>query len=147
MYNNDEQALSKEQKEELLREYNLKAEKRYKLGKIIVAAIAITNVVITLLSNIIGSFNVINVIIQVAFSVALFMGVRWVKWLFIVGSVLSVLLAFYIFFTSMDILNNTALIWNVTVLIATLIEAVVAGIMLIFSKSVAEFLYDQRTKK
>lgn len=116
-------------------------QKRYYRGKLIVYSIAICNVIITLLSNISGDFNIMHIIVQSGFSIALLIGKNWARWLFVFGSISAVLFTLYILPFIVNMGKQVPIIFVVTP-----IEAVISGSLLVFNKSVSEFFYDKQAK-
>ena len=144
MIMDDEKNISALEKKKMIEEYEKRTIKRYRFGKVAVFTIATLNIIFTILSNIIGSFNIFNIIIQISLSVALFMGVRWVRWFFVAGSVLSIGFTLY---ALMNLLGQGEIyIGYIIFMILSLIEAAVSGGLLAFNKGVSEFLYSQRTE-
>ncbi len=144
MIMDDEKNISALEKKKMIEEYEKRIIKQYRFGKVAVFTIATLNIIFTILSNIIGSFNILNVIIQISLSVALFMGVSWVRWFFVAGSVLSIGFTLY---ALMSLLGQGEIyIGYIIFMILSLIQAAVSGGLLAFNKGVSEFLYSQRTE-
>ena len=138
----DEEEISEKEKEAMIKENNLKIEKRYQRGKILVSVIAICNVVFVLWSNIVGSFNIVGVIIQIALSVALFRGVSWVRWFFVAGSALNVISIIYV----LNILFTTGKELPTTLIVISALSAfqsIAGGIILAIDRGVSDFLHEQ----
>lgn len=140
----NERPFSDDEKDSIISDYEMKQKKLYRRGKLIVTTIAISNVVIEILGSVFVSFNVIQLIVQIAFSIALYWGVRWVRWLFVIGSALNVFFALQMLYFFIDIGESIPILLGV-ILILDVVYAVGTGVLLIFSKSVSEFLYGQRT--
>lgn len=108
--------------------------KQYNLGKVIVIAIAMTNVIFTIIGNTIGNFNFINIFVQIVLSIALIMAVRWVRWIFIVGSILCIGMTSFIL---ADISRGGNIpMW---IYVTALIDATLTSGLLIFNKSVKAY--------
>lgn len=121
--------------------YKNDIQKRYYRGKLIVYIIAICNIIVTLLSNIYGDFNIINIIIQIGLSIALLTGKNWARWLFVFGAISAVLFVLYILPSIANMGSQVPII-----LVVLAIEPAISGSLLIFNKSVSEFFYDKQTK-
>ena len=143
MYNNEDY-LSTQDKEKMIYEYERNAERRLQIGKIIVYAIAISSFVLTLLSNVLYGFNLFNIIVRLAMSVALVKGVRWVRWLFVATAFISVL-TFITFLAASHTEALSVFVWGILIFGAIL--DLTDGILLAFNKCVAEFLYSQYARK
>ena len=144
MIMDDEKNISALEKKKMIEEYEKRIIKQYRFGKVAVFTIATLNIIFTILSNIIGSFNILNVIIQISLSVALFMGVSWVRWFFVAGSILNIGVSLYVL---MNLLGEWEIyIGYIIFTILSLIQAAVSGGLLAFNKGVSEFLYSQRTE-
>ncbi len=82
---------STEEKEQAFQQFLLAQEHRAKVGSWILYGIAGGNVFFSL-STLILSFSgngLLSLLIQIGFGIALCLGVRWVRWLFIVGCLLG----------------------------------------------------------
>lgn len=114
-------------------------EKRFKRGKMTVYAIAILNIVFTIVSFFL-SFNLFSLIVQIVLSICLIAGVTWVRYLFAVGAALAV-------FVSVQLLVISAETGLVGLVIYSLLMIVYSGIacyLLFKSEAVSEFLYAQK---
>lgn len=131
-----------ETKEEREREYEryLKRQARqYTAGKVIVFTIAVLNIVNAIFSAFLD-FNFIAFIIQVIISIALVAGVTWVRYLFVVGSVLSILFNFMLLAGWDESYTS-----GIAILIAVqMVYAITSCLLLIKSNAVSEFLYSQK---
>jgi hypothetical protein len=114
-------------------------ERMYHTGKAIVFTIATLNIILSVISFF-TDFDFISLIVQIALSIALYRGVRWVKYLFAAGSVISVILILYAFTSGNFDMPNVL----IGFLIFCLIFSVFSAIFLFVSKSVSAFLYAQR---
>lgn len=142
MYNNEEY-ISEQDKQKMIDEYEKNAEKRLLHGKIIVYTLAILTFAVTLLSNILFGFNLFNIVVRFAMSVALIKGIQWVRWLFVATACLSVFLLFTIF---PEAGGQTISLINLAVIIVGVVSDILCITFLSFNKSVSEFLYDQSSK-
>ena len=137
MYDDDK--ISTHEKEIIFKQFEDDLEKHYHNGRIIVFNIAILNIIFSIINNIMGNFSILKIIVQIVLSTALFMGVKWVRYLFVVGALLSIIFNLYIFssYMAQD---------KVICLVSCLIHAIISGSLLAFNKSVSDFLYYQRTR-
>ena len=142
MYNNEEY-ISEQDKQKMINEYQINAEKRLFYGKIIVYSLAILTFAITLLSNILSGFILFNIAIRFAMSVALLKGVQWVRWLFVATACLSVFLLIAI----LPEASGLAIpLLNLALIIIGVASDILCISFLAFNKCVSEFLYDQSSK-
>ena len=142
MYNNEEY-ISEQNKQNMINQYEKNTEKRLFHGKIIVYTLAILTFAITVISNILSGFNLFNIAIRFAMSVALIRGVQWVRWLFVATACLSV----FLLLTILPAASGQAIpLLNLALIIIGVISDILCIIFLSFNKSVSEFLYDQSTK-
>ncbi len=130
---------TKEEREQEYNRYLARQERQYTMGRAIVFSIASINVIFAILSAF-TDFRFFSLIIQVAMSIALFAGVTWVRYLFVIGSALSILLSF------MVIAGYAAeMPWGV--LLLTVIQmgfSAGSAILLLRSNAVSDFLYSQK---
>ncbi|MBE7031818.1 MAG: hypothetical protein E7401_02515 [Ruminococcaceae bacterium] len=142
MYNNEEY-ISEQDKQKMIDDYKKNAEKRLFQGKMIVYTLAILTFLVTLLSNILYSFNLFNIIVRFAMSVALIRGIQWVRWLFVATACLSVFLLVVIL---PEASGQTISLLNLAIIIVGVVSDILCITFLSFNKSVSEFLYDQSSK-
>lgn len=138
--------LFKQEKEDGTAAHSYNMQKSCHKGKIIVYAIAICNIVFTLLNNLLGEFSILNIIIQMGLSLALLMGVNWVRWLFVIGSGLALFCYVCIFSYMLHTENQVPMILMVLSYLSPL-QAAISGYLLVFNRSVADYFYDQKIKK
>ena len=120
--------------------FRKKQARQYRVGGSIVFAIAALNVLFSLISAML-EFRLVVLIFQIGLSVALFAGVVWVRYLFVVGAVLHIIIGMNWFAQGLAANRPAEFIALVV------IEMVVAGIsalLLLFSPAVKEFLYEQK---
>ncbi len=129
-------------KAEREQEYNRFVEKQarqYKTGRAIVFSIAGINMLIALLAFI-YNLNVLNLIVQLTLSICLALGVSWVRYLFIIGAGLAVLVYGMVVFVALG--EGLLLIGILSLLYVA--YAVAVTILLFRSEAVSEFLYKQK---
>lgn len=133
-----------EEKQRMIEEHAQKQKRLYTHGKIIVTVIAMVNIVGTIAASFL-SFNLFQLIIQIVLSIALLMGVSWVRYLFAVGAALSCFLSFYLLLaTDYSLMSASGKALLISYLIFTLCYSIISCILLFTSKSVSEFLYAQK---
>ncbi|MHA7965746.1 MerR family transcriptional regulator [Paenibacillus sp. CAU 1782] len=129
-------------KEEREQEYNRFVEKQarqYTRGRAIVFAIAGINVLLTFFAFF-YNLNIINLIIQVVFSICLALGIRWVRYLFIAGAGISVLR----FVAPLFWAFSEGLLLIAFLIVLYIAYAIASCLLLIRSEAVSEFLYTQK---
>lgn len=142
MYDDDK--ISTDENKIILEQGEKGLDKHYHNGKIIVLIIAILNVIFSIIGNYIGNWNILNIIVQMGLSLALYNGVRWVWGLFTVCTFFE---ALFIPFTFLSYINKGItlhvgmLIW----IALGYINAAVSFSLLAYNKSVSHFLNDKRT--
>ena len=141
MYNNEEY-ISEQDKQKMIDEYEQTSAKQLLTGKIIVCVIAVSSFIFSTISNILFDFNVFDILISYAMAIALFCGVRWIRWLYVASAFISCLTFFSVLASSST--DIPALGWFIITL-GTAYD-LVCGVLLAFNKSVSEFLYHQQTK-
>jgi hypothetical protein len=133
--------ISSFEKEQAIKEFNLKQERQYKTGKFIVFTIATINIIGSIISAF-TNFNLFSLIIQIVLSIALFCGISWVRYLFAIGAALGAFGILYVLIgegirpdTPAHVVASIAAYW---------VYCVISSIVLFASKSVSEFLYSQK---
>lgn len=133
--------LTDQEKEQALKEFEQRQEKRYKTGKAIVFTIAAVNIIGSIATSF-GKFNLFSLLIQIALSIALFCGVSWVRYLFAAGAALSVFSMFYLLTAAAAGANIPVL--AIVFIVAYMAYGIASSIVLFASKSVSWFLYGQK---
>ena len=135
--------ISQEQKEQALIDYEMRLNKRISVGKTIIIAIAILEILSSIFSAI-ANANIFTLIISVIISVALLSGKTWARYLFAAGMVINVIFISYVL-----IENNAAPSFNalpsvtVIILLINLVYAISCTVLLFTSKSVSEYMYSK----
>lgn len=133
------EAGTKEDRTRAYEQFMERQQRRYRLGKAIVFTIAALNVVFSLISAVL-ELRLFSLLIQIALSVALFMGVTWVRYLFVFGAALQIFLALNLLLHAGAALPAG---W-IAVIVVQMIVAGVSGALLLFSSAVSDFLYTQK---
>lgn len=132
--------VTKETREKEFKLYQEKEEKRYRMGRNIVVTIAAANVISTICGSFL-QFNLFSLIVQIAVSIALVAGVSWIRYLFAFGSLLSIVLGFYILTSGYAHQLSTLILAGV---IIQIVFSLASAIFLFKSRCVSEFLYAQK---
>lgn len=145
--NNNMTELTSFEKEQALDEHNIKQQKLYKRGKIIVSIITLLQVwqaVLSLFTN----GGVLGLIVNLALAAALFFGVRWVRYLIAAVNVIGIFTGLYTLLGGVIDYSAAEDISTVHVIVAGGILGILICIFisctLLFSKAVSEFLYHQK---
>jgi len=129
---NDEENLTKEQREQLVLDTQHKRERAEAVGKVIIFTIAIINIVMSILDLVLtpsgGGF--FSLILSIVFSVALMFGQNWARILFVIGLGFSILVSFYAIFTG-----------AFHIIFVIILAYSVAATILLFCKPVHEYMY------
>jgi len=127
--------MTKEQREQALLEYRQRLDKKIKTGRTVVYVIAIINVVMAGASAAVN-FNLISLIVQIVFSVALCAGVAWVRFLFAAGAGFNAI-------TTLMLLTTAAAelpLWMPFVIVFNVVICAASCVTLFYSESVREFM-------
>lgn len=117
-------------------------EKRERLGKVLVGSIAAVHLIGPVL-QLLFDFklsSLLTFILAGLLSLGLWNGIRWIRLLFAAVSGLSVLYTLYLLLGGGIDFNGGAF-WIVLLLILQLAYSAAACLLLLFSKSIKEFLY------
>jgi len=130
--------ITEQEKQKAIEEFYAQQEKQYKKGKIIVSTITLLNIIVAIASAF-NNFNLLTLIIEISLSIALFCGVRWVRYFFAIEGVLNAVIILYV------LMNATVNIpvYYIIIAVIYMIYYVIRSIILFVSKSVSEFLYIQ----
>ena len=131
------ESFTNEQKEQMMKEFESKQAKMLRTGKVIVIVIASVNIIMTILSSIVGNFNLFSFIIQIVFSIALLSGVAWVRYLFAAGAAIGTVMLLYILMSGEHYLTPALVI----ILLVAAAYSIICSVLLFTSKSVSEYMY------
>lgn len=134
------------EKQQMADEYRKSQERLYTRGKIIVFIIASMNILSTIITFF-TDFNFIKLIVQIALSIALFCGISWVRYFFAIGTGLAFVFCSYMLlsgaaFSTVTVSPEKYLL--LLYLVLNLCYSLISCILLLKSKSIAEFLYSQK---
>ena len=135
----DEETLTDAQKQQMILEYEINQQRRYQTGKVIVWVIAMINIVGSIVNFVLMLTGFFNLLVQIAFSIALICGVAWVRYLFAIGAAIGAVVVLITIGYVMQGHMGLAIF-----LLAYGAYSVICSILLFANKSVSEFLYGQR---
>lgn len=140
---------SREEKDRAYQAYRKRSENQMRRGRIMTYAIAAACVLLALLVCLQnpGFLNIALVPIQLIFSVLLCMGYGWVRWLFVVGCINSTISACFFLVYLPQAEAAAAIVispWLYAHYGLAAVVNIASAVLLIFSKSVREFLYYQK---
>jgi len=127
------------EKEQALIDFENRQKKRLVVGKTIVMFIALLNVILAVMSAI-ANFNLLTLVIQITLSIALFLGVIWVRYLFAIGAALGFAINLYLL---VNIVNEPT-VWIILFLVLNIVFNIASCILLFANKYVSDFLYSQK---
>lgn len=125
-----------------MQNYTKKIEKSERIGKVLVVIIAVLNLLAPI-ANVITDFRLgplLSLVLAGILSAALFSGVTWVRYLFALCAGIN---TFYMLFLLLGgaIEFTGGHLWIVLLLILQLAYSAATCLLLLFSKSIKEFLY------
>ncbi|RCW63382.1 helix-turn-helix domain-containing protein [Saliterribacillus persicus] len=132
---------SKEDKKRKYQLFNEQQQESYIIGKLIIYIIVFLHIVFSTIITLSINLNLIAYLLLIAFGAALIVGITWVRYLFIAGVVINVLLTLEVF-----IGGN---IWSLSsefkvFLIIQIICSIIYGILLIVHPGIKEYEYVQK---
>lgn len=110
-------------------------------GFIIIAVIAAVNVLSSIVSLILGNGNILALILNIVFSIALLAGQSWARVLFFISLILSAGINLYVFFVGL--VSGLPPFTLVLCAICAVFSAA-GAVLLLCSKSVREYMYHQK---
>ncbi len=142
-----EPKVSQEEKQRVLRKVERQQDDLFRRGRIIVATIAISYTITTILMDL-GHFNPFVLWLRLCLACTLWWGVFWVRYLFLFFAALSSIEALFYFLACFDAPAPTLTWWLTTIFYAlALTECILICIALPASKAVQEFFYVRNTRK
>lgn len=130
---------TKLEKEQALKEFQKRQEKKYKTGKAIIFIIAGLNLMGTIISAF-NNFDITKFVVQIILSMCLISGFAWARYLFAVGSALGATMMLY----ALVSISTNVYVTDIVIAVFYLIYCIVCSIILFTSKSVSEYLYKQQ---
>ena len=137
-----EEKLTGKQKRRALQEHRDKHKRMYQAGKNIVITIAISNIALNILWFVFNTDNLLATLLQIIISIVLCFGIKWARIAFVLLAVMGLVLMFVQLSDSWVLLHTP-----IALLVffgAFRVYQIVCSVLLIASKSVSEFLYDQK---
>ena len=147
----DRGLVSEEEKQQAIREYEQRQLRQLQVGRWIVYAIAVGNVIGSFLTQFfvqgVSFFSIAGFVIDVVLSLALCWGVRWVRWLFVATSLYAVLIGLAALCFAPGMSGAGAVpVWMWLALGLRVVWSGASAGLLIWNKGVREFLYQQKNK-
>jgi hypothetical protein len=136
-----ETKLSKEEREAILIEREERLERNYKRGKLIVAVISITWILLTIITMFIN-FSVLVLIINLIAAGALWFGVKWVRFYY-AGSVVFWCFAYFSILFRSELLSQVP-VWGLVLIMIQLNFGIISAILLFKDKGVIDFMDYQK---
>ncbi len=133
--------ITEQEKVQSILKFHKKQQRNYMVGKIIVITIATINTLLSLMSFFID-FDYISLVIQIILIIALLYGVVWVRYLFAIGSMLSVYFLLKLLTNGYIVMFTST--YSVIYTVFLLTYSLISCILLFTSKSVSAFLYKQK---
>lgn len=132
-----------------LDEFEEKQRRSYEMGKKIVYLIAGINILFDIITIFIShEFDFIKILIHTALAIALIYGVTWVRYLYAVSGILTILLIIMTLPEVIELLHFSAISGiNLLVLILAICYSAVSPVVLICSKSVKEYMYSKKSER
>lgn len=124
-------------------QFEARQRRMYERGKILVYLIAGVNIFFSVITPFFsGEFKPIRLAVHLVLNICLICGFSWVRYLYIAGGILSVLAVI----VAIPQLPPLALLPAAYILILVLVVIcdIVMTVLLIFSKSIKEYLYQRR---
>lgn len=133
---------SREEKQRAFEEYEARQKSRYETGKRLVYLTAGIYTVYGLLDLILNfSFGgIISFCVEIGLSIALCCGVRWVRWWLAIGNLLS---SFLLLLLAFEAAPEGLPGWFWAFWAVSIAASIITAVLLIWNKSVREFLYQQ----
>lgn len=125
-------------------EFEARQRRMYERGRVLVYLIAGVNILFSAITPLIsGEFNLVRLVVHLLLNIALICGFSWVRYLYIAGGVLSILMVLM----SLPQLSQLTQVpvGPVVVLVLVTLFSIVSTALLIFSKSIKEYMYQRRT--
>jgi len=135
------------QKEQDLKNFEIKQNRRLLIGKIIVLMTIISSILIVFIDLIIfNNFNFLNIfdiVANVIFSLLLYLGIVWIKYLFVVFAAYNLYNIVVLF---LNLLSYKASLGALIFVSFIILYNFSVCILLLINKYVQEFLYSQKYK-
>lgn len=138
-----------EKQEAELDSFEEKQRWNFERGRLLVYLIAGMNILFDIITILITrEFEFLKFVIHVALSVALVYGVTWVRYLYAVSGILTVVVSIMALPGLMGLLQGvTGKGLVVAVLMLTVAYSAASSVILLFSKSVKEYMYTKKSER
>lgn len=138
-----------EKQEAELDSFEEKQRRNFERGRLLVYLIAGMNILFDIITILITrEFEFLKFVIHVALSVALVYGVTWVRYLYAVSGILTVVVSIMALPGLMGLLQGvTGKGLVVAVLMLTVAYSAASSVILLFSKSVKEYMYTKKSER
>ena len=136
-----ETKLSKEEREAILIEREEKLERNYKRGRLIVAVISITWILLTIITMFIN-FNVLALIINITAAGALWFGIKWIRVYFAITVAIGCI-SFLVLVFNLELLALIPM-WGLILSIFQLVFGIAGSILLFKDQGVIDFMEYQK---
>lgn len=138
-----------EKQEAELDSFEEKQRRNFERGRLLVYLIAGMNILFDIITILITQeFEFLKFVIHVALSVALVYGVTWVRYLYAVSGILTVVVSIMALPGLMGLLQGvTGKGLVVAVLMLTVAYSAASSVILLFSKSVKEYMYTKKSER
>ena len=125
-----------------LEQFDARQKKQYHTGKMLVYLIVGIHILFRIVSWLASAFKPLGFIVTFLLAAGLVCGVSWVRYLYIVGDVLSILLMIVVisYFVSNELLSPVL----VLILAVMALYLIVEFVLMITSKSIKEYMYQRR---
>lgn len=142
-WEHEEEPVSNAGQEAELEEFEARQRRMYERGKILVYLIVGVNIFFSIITPFFsGEFKPGRFAVHLVLNICLICGFSWVRYLYIAGGILTVLAVI----VAIPQLPPLALLPAAYILILVLVvlDSIVSTVLLIFSKSIKEYLYQRR---
>lgn len=138
-----------EKQEAELDSFEEKQRRNFERGRLLVYLIAGVNILFDIITILITrEFEFLKFVIHIALSVALIYGVTWVRYLYAVFGILTVVVSIMALPGLVGLLQGvTGKGLVVAVLVLTVVYSAVSSVILLFSKSVKEYMYTKKSER
>ena len=138
----EEQTIDAE-KQAALEQFETRQKKQYRTGKILVYLIVGIHILFRIVSWLISDFKPLGFVVTFLLAAGLVCGVSWVRYLYIVGDVLSILLMI-VAIPALVSLEPPLPLAPVLILVVIVVYLIVDIVLMAASKSIKEYMYQRR---
>lgn len=138
----EEQTFDAEKRAEL-EQFEAQQKKQYRTGKILVYLIAGIHILFRIVSWLVSDFKPLGFVVTFLLAAGLVCGVSWVRYLYIVGDVLSILLMI-VAIPALVSLEPPLPLALVLILVVLVVYLIVDIVLMTASKSIKEYMYQRK---